>query len=438
MVVIEAVTATGSRWVCTIRASGNTVEQRAELLEVLRRLEQPARPGRPQELEHLEEDLHGPVGVGLVAPAVPAGVRGDLVARLEEHRGEVDRQELDLLVGAVGAHLVHGREERHRRVDHRQRQLGALEPRVGLVGRRPAVARRDRFEALPVRQVAEPGVGRQQVEQVAGARARQAEHDDGRLHRDVEDLGVAVEQPGQAQPGREQPDDQLTGLEAAHRAELAVGLDRRDQGLEGLDEPRVAEVVEALAPHRLGPQLGGVERLVGTDPHRVVQLEEPLGQLGIGQVVDADGLGHRPILTEPGAPRPRASRPARPPPRRGRSCARSSARLTAGRPRPRGCANRRARARRSRRRPSPPRPDQRPAPGAPTPAATSTVVSSARHGAFGGSADHTAAPYFVRNPDTAVTSAGVAGRGPQHLGHRGGRVELVAVQRTAREASCRR
>ena len=185
----------------------------------------------------------------------------------------------------------------------------------------------------------------------------------------------------------EQPDDELAGLEAAHRAELAVGLDRGDERLEGLDEPRVTEVVEALAGDRLGAQLRRVEGLVGTDPHRVVELEEPLGQLGLGQVVDADGLGHRPILTESGAPRPRASRPA--PAATASGVGRAHDRPLAGRQvahGDEGARPRRGRARPSRRRRSPPRPDQRPArPRRPTRrAATSAVVSSARHGVFGG------------------------------------------------------
>jgi hypothetical protein len=96
---------------------------------------------------------------GLVARPVVVPPRGDQRRRLEQHGGEVDSQELDLLVGVVGGHLVHPDEVWQRRVDQIQPDGTA-----GPAGIRPIgtgrLARdrdrdRDRFEALPVGKMAE-------------------------------------------------------------------------------------------------------------------------------------------------------------------------------------------------------------------------------------------------------------------------------------------
>ena len=110
---------------------GKDAQQGAQLLEVLRRLEQPApRPAQP--LERLEHAAQVPVGGRLIGRAVPVAVARDEVARLEQHRREGDREQLDLLVARLGLHLVHQREERHRPVQEAQALGAAPDARIGL------------------------------------------------------------------------------------------------------------------------------------------------------------------------------------------------------------------------------------------------------------------------------------------------------------------
>ena len=129
---------------------GERLEQGWELLEVLGRLEHPA-CAAPQPLEHLEDLAQVGVGGSLVARQVevPPGRHGS--GRLEEHRREVDRQQLNLLVRVLDRHLVHAVEVRQGCVQERERQRRALLAGVGRVRARAARARRAPARGSPSR-----------------------------------------------------------------------------------------------------------------------------------------------------------------------------------------------------------------------------------------------------------------------------------------------
>ena len=99
-------------------AAGENPIQHRHLLEMLGRLEQPA-PASAQELHRFE--LGGEVFVvrRLVVGPVVVAPAGHVGQRLQQHRGDVVGQQLDLFVDVIGGHLVHEREMRHHGVDHR-------------------------------------------------------------------------------------------------------------------------------------------------------------------------------------------------------------------------------------------------------------------------------------------------------------------------------
>ena len=188
--MVEAMTETGSRCVMATVASGKVRIRRTELLQMLGRLEDPAvGAALPlQGLEHLLEILVvGRLVVGEVVVA-PARHGGD---PLEKIRGEVERLQLDLLVDVLGSHVVHGPQQGQQRILTLEALATAREPRMLAVGSGRLARNGDGLEALPVGQGAQARVGGDQVEQVGGARAREARDDDGPRDLDVQDLRVA-------------------------------------------------------------------------------------------------------------------------------------------------------------------------------------------------------------------------------------------------------
>ena len=180
--------------------------QRADLLQVLGALQHPALP-RPVPLEDLEPRLHVGVLRGLVvgevvvAPARPPGDPLQVVA------GEVGAHELQLFVDVVGVHGVHRGDERRAGAEALPRVLAALPARVDAAGPGRLVRVGHRLLALPERHGAQPLVGRDQVDQVRGAGAGQADHDDRPRDLDVVDLGVLLQQLADAQPVDRVADD---------------------------------------------------------------------------------------------------------------------------------------------------------------------------------------------------------------------------------------
>ena len=98
-----------------------------------------------------------------------------------------------------------------------------------------------RLEALPVGERAQPRVGRDQVHEVRGARARQADHDDRARDLDLEDLGVAAQQVLEAQPVREVAD----AVAAARRGGRARSSSRSSSTAASQTREARAEVVGA-------------------------------------------------------------------------------------------------------------------------------------------------------------------------------------------------
>ena len=134
--------------------------ERAELLEVLGRLEDPAFAAA-QELEHLEDLAQVPVRRRLVVRLVVVAPRRHRRDRLEQHRREVDREELDLLVDVPRRHLVHALEVRQRVVEEAERRCRCGRWRgSGSPGAGCSDCGEHRFEALPVGQRPQRGVGR--------------------------------------------------------------------------------------------------------------------------------------------------------------------------------------------------------------------------------------------------------------------------------------
>ena len=178
--------------------TGKDLAQHRQLLEVLRRLEQPA-PTATKKLHRLELGLEVFVVrclvVGHVVVAPPRHVR----QRLEQHRGEVVGQQLDLLVHVLGRHLVHQREVRHHDVHHLHGDIHSRPARIRLdPGFR---GHGERLVALPVRHGAERRRRGQQVVQMRGAGAGQARDDDrGEQQVDVVYLRMTREQIGEQQP----------------------------------------------------------------------------------------------------------------------------------------------------------------------------------------------------------------------------------------------
>ena len=124
--------------------------QRSELLEVLGRLEDPA-CAAAQELEDLQDRPEVLVGGGLVAVAVVVAPRRDQRRRLEEHGGDVDGQELDLLVDVVDGHLVHPGEVREGLIEDVEGEGGAGQTGIGGAGRRAFGRRPGRARGSPSR-----------------------------------------------------------------------------------------------------------------------------------------------------------------------------------------------------------------------------------------------------------------------------------------------
>lgn len=274
-------------------AVGEHPIQHRHLFEVLRRLEQPA-PPPAQELHRPQ--LGGQVFVvrrlvvGLVVVA-PAGHVGE---RLQQHRGDVVGQQLDLLVDVVGGHFVHEREMRHHRVDHPDRDVHPGPPRIRLHAN--LVRHREGLVAFPVRHGAEGGWRRQQVVQVRGAGAGQPGDHHGRGQFDVVDLGMAPQQVGQQQPVLQ--DLQQLPVEV-DRPGAVQPVDLAQRGEEDVEPFAVVvgpEIVQAGVRTGLGVQRVGVQRaLRGHRAHHVEDLLTLGAESGRGQVIEgngANGIGH--------------------------------------------------------------------------------------------------------------------------------------------------
>ena len=226
------------------RGVGKRLDKGRELLEVLGRLEHPA-GATPEPLQHLEHPVEVRVRGALVAGQVGVAPGRHRGRRLEQHGGEVDGQELYLLVGVPDRHLVHPVEVGQGGVEEGQRHLGALHAGVGCAGPGDLPVGEDRLQALPVGERPQRGVGGHQVVQVRGAGARQPADDDRRDDLLVQDLGMPPDEVLNQQPVLQQPEDEDVLLHDAGAVEATLLAHGVAQHLESPDEIVGAEVLES-------------------------------------------------------------------------------------------------------------------------------------------------------------------------------------------------
>ena len=157
---------------------------------------------------------------------------------------------------------------------------------------------------LPPRHRPEPGVGRQQVDQVGGARAGEADHDHRRVELDLERLGIAAHEVLEPQasaaagPRRRSRTRWRPRPESPASASTAATCWR-----EPLHHAGVAEVGEAGLGPGPGHQLGGVEVDLHGQRHVVDRLLlRP--SLRVAQVLDPHLLhGRLPVVAARRSPR---------------------------------------------------------------------------------------------------------------------------------------
>ena len=247
---MDAVTDTGSRWVTTKVASGKVSTSAGNCSRCWGVLSTQRVPPRSHcsTLRTLRQ-----VGVGgaLVAGQIGVAPGRHGGRRLEEHGGEVDGEELNLLVGVLDRHLVHPVEVGQGRVEEAKGHVGAGQTGVGRAGRRELAIGQDRLEALPVGERAQGRVGGHQVVQVRGARPRQPADDDRGDDPLLEDLGVPAQEVLNQQAVLQQAEDEDVLLHDARSVEPALVAHGGTEQPEALDEVLGAEVLQAgLGPRR--------------------------------------------------------------------------------------------------------------------------------------------------------------------------------------------
>ncbi len=285
---MDAVTETGSRCVTTNVASGNVSTKRGELLEVLGGLEHPARPA-PQPLERLEDLAQVGIAGALVAGQVVVAPQWHRRRGLEEHRREVDGQQLDFLVGVRHGHLVHAVEVRQRGVEERESHLGAPEARVRFCGAQLLAFGQHGLEAFPVGERTQGRVGRDEVVQVGGPGTGQAADDDRGVDALVKDLGVSAYEVLDQEPVLEQPEQQGVLLQHAGAVEAALVAHGAAEHIEAFDEVRGTEVVQpGLGNRRLHQRSRSQLQLRPRLFHEVEDGPHIVAVARLGQVVDAD------------------------------------------------------------------------------------------------------------------------------------------------------
>jgi hypothetical protein len=227
-------------------------EQRAQLEQVARRLEQPALAALAL-LERLQEAPVVAIGGTVVGLGEVGLVGGHVVAATPLVGQELVHRDEDALVGQVARVGVH-------------RLVLGLEVvpegrlRVADLAQGVARERLDRVLDLPHRGRAVRGIEREQLVQDRGARARAADHEHGREDRLAQDLGPLPPQLGELEPVAQRAHDLRARDETAGEGQPRLALERLDEQLE-VGAPLVAaEVVEPRAHARGREQLLRVER----------------------------------------------------------------------------------------------------------------------------------------------------------------------------------
>ncbi len=225
----------------------------------------------------------------MVARRVPVLVARQAEGAFEEEGTEGQRRELEFLVREVHFHRVHRAHQGQHRVDLSQPQPSAKPARV----RQPVRGEptRQRRDAFPERQRAERRNLREGVVQVRRPRARQADDDERRAHRQNGRLLAAGERRMDAQAGAQDLSQDRARGEASEGRELLVLGEIGEHEAERLADLVLPDLAQARATARGRQQRVRVERdpsprgAVGERVHGPQQRREP-GRLPVVDPMD--------------------------------------------------------------------------------------------------------------------------------------------------------
>ena len=234
--IVDWITATGSRWVNATVASGNVAISGPSCSQCCGDFSTHVR-GPRRKVNACSTFFMYAVVAGLVEAEVEVPPAGHAGMPFQHVAGEVQVEDLDLLLDRLGEAVVHRRGGG--RADHHGVVLVLRPgvPRIDAVDVRALPRNRQWLLAFPVRQRSAARIRGEQVDQMRGARARHSDDDERLLDRDRLDLGVALEQIGQRQPVAQQPHHPLAQRAADQLGQAVVGLDRPDVGRDAIPEP---------------------------------------------------------------------------------------------------------------------------------------------------------------------------------------------------------
>ena len=210
------------------------------------------RSGAAQPLQGLEAALQERVVRRLVVSQVIVRPARQLRQRVEQRRGEIHRQQLDLLVDVERVHVVHRVEQRQDLLAHRELVTAALDARVLGARRHALPGARDGLQRFPVLQRAQPVVGGDQVQQVRGSRARQAGDHQRRADLDLVYLRMLAVELLEAAALHQVAHQHAEQRQPSHRAEVGVLVHRGTEYAEALAQPRIIVERDAVQLGRGG------------------------------------------------------------------------------------------------------------------------------------------------------------------------------------------
>src|SRR5690606_5136698 len=211
--------------------------------------------------------LHGflqvGVGAGLVVGEVVVPPAGHLGQPLDQVGRKVDGLQFDVLADVVGGELVHGLHVGQHSVLLGPALGGPGPAGVDAVGARHVILGGNGGDGLPPGQGPQAGIGADQVQQVGGAGAGQARHQDGPVDLHIEDLRVALDEILEAQPGGGVAGVHLQHVEAGDVGGPAVLVEGVHPHIEALAKIVGTKITEPRLRH------GGGENALGGDLHGV-------------------------------------------------------------------------------------------------------------------------------------------------------------------------
>lgn len=193
-------------------------------------------------LQQFEHILVEGVRLAHVASQQPFHVAGNAHHAVEVEGAKAHPHQVLAFSRGLGLVTVHGPEVGKHLLDHRDALGGLRDPRVAAL--RGRLGRRGGRLRFPHPQRPELWVGRNQLAQGGGARARQTEDDDRALDHLVGDLGVLLVGLHDLQPLDEGVADGGVLHDAAEVVEFGFGVQGVDGALEALAVVGRAEVVE--------------------------------------------------------------------------------------------------------------------------------------------------------------------------------------------------